>query len=357
MPGLSEPQPQSRRVHEPQPLADEARTSVPEATAPATLDRYKFSTTGLAIGRRVTAFREAVCDAYYDVDLLSLSAGPHEANLSTVATAVGRFSWVQSDPCELVRGPRRPSDPGDDFVIFSLQSKQRGFLSLQGDEYVVGEGEIACYSSSRPYRFANHDRFEAFTLMTPAEALWSRFGLELRALPRLISGASPAGAMAANFLRDFLRNGPLLPPETAERMFAIAMELICTAAQAEAPDGQLANARYGRAALVRRARAIIDDRLADSELSTETVAALVGISPRYLQSVFRSEGSTVAGTIWRRRLDRARRMLDNPMLSGDPVSDVAFSCGFTSAAHFSQKFKSRFHISPRDYRRARRSQR
>ena len=144
---------------------------------------------------------------------------------------------------------------------------------------------------------------------------------------------------------------------TAERMFAVAMELICTAAQAEAPDGQLANARYGRAALVRRARAIIDDRLADSELSTETVAALVGISPRYLQSVFRSEGSTVAGTIWRRRLDRARRMLDNPMLSGDPVSDVAFSCGFTSAAHFSQKFKSRFHISPRDYRRARRSQR
>ena len=54
----------------------------------------------------------------------------------------------------------------------------------------------------------------------------------------------------------------------------------------------------------------------------------------------------------RRRLERAREDLANPLYSHLSISDVCFRWGFNDAAHFSRSFRDQFGLSPRDHRQA-----
>lgn len=50
-----------------------------------------------------------------------------------------------------------------------------------------------------------------------------------------------------------------------------------------------------------------------------------------------------------------RTILASEFITLDPkwsLTDVAFSCGFTSSAHFSRSFKAMFRVSPSAYRKA-----
>jgi AraC-like DNA-binding protein len=116
-----------------------------------------------------------------------------------------------------------------------------------------------------------------------------------------------------------------------------------------APEGQ----SRGRAALDYRAKAFIDARLYGDDLSTESAAAAVGISPRYLQDIFHAEATTVSAWIWARQLDKAQRDHRDPPLAGGSISPVAQSAGFVDLAHFSQHFPAAYGMTQRDFRRSR----
>ncbi|MFI7132105.1 helix-turn-helix transcriptional regulator [Nonomuraea sp. NPDC050153] len=64
----------------------------------------------------------------------------------------------------------------------------------------------------------------------------------------------------------------------------------------------------------------------------------------------RQEGHTVAGWIRERRLDQCRHDLADPLLAARPINAIAARWGFTSAAHFSQAFRSAYGLSPRQFR-------
>jgi len=78
------------------------------------------------------------------------------------------------------------------------------------------------------------------------------------------------------------------------------------------------------------------------------VANSMGISRRYLTRLFERDGSSVMRYVLQQRLERAKRILTN----GGAVlriSDVAWQCGFVSAAHFSRAFKKQYGRSPTDF--------
>lgn len=83
----------------------------------------------------------------------------------------------------------------------------------------------------------------------------------------------------------------------------------------------------------------------DQEIDLGDIAAAVGVSRFYLCRRFnRSFGVTVMGWVWSLRAHLARElMLGCPHLR---LTDVAFSCGFNSSAHFSRTFRRIFDVSP-----------
>ncbi|MEU8352550.1 helix-turn-helix transcriptional regulator, partial [Streptomyces sp. NPDC048845] len=82
------------------------------------------------------------------------------------------------------------------------------------------------------------------------------------------------------------------------------------------------------------------------------VAAAHHISLSYLHRLFaqRAHGETVAATIRSRRLEHARRDLENPALRTTPLYAIAARWGLPRAGEFSRAFKSAYGISPGEYR-------
>lgn len=99
---------------------------------------------------------------------------------------------------------------------------------------------------------------------------------------------------------------------------------------------------------VARAAARIEARLDAPETAAE-VAALVGLSPRRLESLFRRDlGTTPGAYALTLRLAAARRMLTD---TRHPLSEVALRTGFSSPATLSRAFRARFGMAPGALRR------
>jgi AraC-like DNA-binding protein len=74
----------------------------------------------------------------------------------------------------------------------------------------------------------------------------------------------------------------------------------------------------------------------------------MGISLRYLQSLFTDRGSTCSHYISSLRLDHAAHLIERraSMKTGQPLSDIAYACGFRDYTHFARGFRRRFGATP-----------
>ncbi len=100
--------------------------------------------------------------------------------------------------------------------------------------------------------------------------------------------------------------------------------------------------------LFARACGIIKGRFADPDISPREVAAETGISLRYLQKLFTVRGSTCGHYISSLRLDHAAHLIERRALTktGQPLSDIAYVCGFRDYTHFARGFRQRFGSAP-----------
>jgi AraC-like DNA-binding protein len=94
----------------------------------------------------------------------------------------------------------------------------------------------------------------------------------------------------------------------------------------------------------------IDSHVRDPNLSVQTVAERIGVTTRYLQLLFAEVGDCVSEYIKRERLRGCLLDLRDIGLDQQSITEIAFSWGFNSAAHFSSSFKKEFGLSPRDCR-------
>jgi AraC-like DNA-binding protein len=93
---------------------------------------------------------------------------------------------------------------------------------------------------------------------------------------------------------------------------------------------------------------LIKDRYADPDISPREVAAETGISLRYLQKLFTVRGSTCSHHISSLRLDHAAHLIERRALmkTGQPLSEIAYACGFRDYTHFARGFRRRFGSAP-----------
>jgi AraC-like DNA-binding protein len=100
--------------------------------------------------------------------------------------------------------------------------------------------------------------------------------------------------------------------------------------------------------LFMRVRSVIKDGFADPDFCPYEAALRAGISLRYLQKLFTQRGSTCSEFIYSFRLDQAARLLHRraELTANQPLSEIAYACGFRDYAHFARKFRHRFGHAP-----------
>ncbi len=95
---------------------------------------------------------------------------------------------------------------------------------------------------------------------------------------------------------------------------------------------------------------IVEERLADSNLSVEDLAADMRLSRVQLyRKVKALTGSTAVDLLRKARLARAQRLLQESDLT---VSEIAYQVGFASPSYFTKCYKDEFGIVPGDARKS-----
>jgi AraC family transcriptional activator of tynA and feaB len=209
-------------------------------------------------------------------------------------------------------------------------------------------GDFAIRDTNTPWTIEHKGPSEVLAIEIPRERLESVLGSARIFAGLTVEGNLPVTTLARSFLSNLLREGDRLPPNTAERMAGVALDLI-VAGLAERLAREVPRSIHG-SVVVQRAKAYVEANLHDLTLDPPHLAAATGVSLRRLQELFHERGQHVSDWIWRRRLDVAAARLADPGYLHMPLGTLAYGCGFASQPHFSRRFKERYGLSPRAYR-------
>jgi AraC-like DNA-binding protein len=123
-----------------------------------------------------------------------------------------------------------------------------------------------------------------------------------------------------------------------------------TSAIPAARNPQYAGATH---AILLRAKQTIDRHLCEPELTPGKVAKFIGISLRYLQTLFAACGETPTRYIRLRRLQHCCEDFINPAFAHQSIAEISLRWGFADPAYFSRIFKQSYGLAPSLFRNER----
>jgi AraC-like DNA-binding protein len=227
-----------------------------------------------------------------------------------------------------------------------LQVAGSALMRQRGHEAYLRPGDCTLIDSRYPSVFEVGEDFRQHSFHLPADLIRDRFGDHEVPLARTISGSRGAGGVLSDTLMSILRHGESLE---GIDLTELALNLLCRAVGLDASRSR--RRPPARPMLsVQEISDYIDAQLGQPELAPHEIAANFNVSLRQLYRISALFGCTPAALIWRRRLERARALLQDPA-SRIPITEIALSCGFKDGAHFSRSYRKVFGEAPRAARR------
>jgi AraC-like DNA-binding protein len=141
-------------------------------------------------------------------------------------------------------------------------------------------------------------------------------------------------------------------PELAELTAAHVRDLLAVILGATRDGAARAEHEGVRAARLHAIKTDITRNLQRNDLSVAFVASRQGISARYAQALFETEGTTFSEFVLRRRLARARQLLADPDGIHRRIGEIAFEVGFGDLSYFNRSFRRQYGATPSDVRAA-----
>lgn len=315
-----------------------------------------ISTEMVAPRERFTYWREAVCDVFVrlECDRIGGRIGgrvgdtPFTGTIATRPLGAIQLSEIASQPQHVTRTPRLIARSPQDDLLAVLQLEGSGVVSQDGRSAALAVGDFCLFDSVRPYTLHFDGAFRQLVLQFPRAALAERLGRPERFAAVAVRGATPAGGLAAAYLRALSECCRGLDAPVEERIAATTLDLLATTLADAAGGAALLGAQ--RAAALARARTLTLARLGDAELAPAAIASALGLAPRSLHRLFAAEGTSFMRWVLDRRLTACARDLGDPRQAGRNVSDIALGHGFSDLAHFSRAFRRRYALAPRDFR-------
>lgn len=203
--------------------------------------------------------------------------------------------------------------------------------------------------AQRPLELHRVRGCELVRMSFPVTLLSRSLAGKLLAAPPLALPTSGASRMCLAFLRACLGQSEASSQPVADTLQDSLVELAKLAIidQACTRGGETM-----RETVRTRIHGFIHRNLVDPDLTIERIAKRMQCSKRYLHKVFSEDGETLNQYIWSQRLELCRDRLTRSELAAKSITEIAFACGFSNAAHFSRSFRTRYGEAPRDYRRS-----
>jgi AraC-like DNA-binding protein len=274
-----------------------------------------------------------------------------EAELRVGDLGLIKFAAVSFGKSAIERTPAHVRNVSDRILSFLMIVRGGGVITHHGRESDFSPGDTILIDNTNTSLCRYMAPAEVIVVRAPEDVIRIRMnridGAVGRLLPRGSGLADTAFVMTQSLSECCLGRG--LParygPEVSGQLLDVLTTAYSIAVGGDAPEAPL------RAARASAAREHIEANLADPLLSPRRVAAALRLSSRYLRDVMADEGECLSTYILRRRLEECSKRLASASSRVRTITDIAFSCGFNNAAHFTRVFKAKYGLSPRDYRK------
>ena len=227
-----------------------------------------------------------------------------------------------------------------------------GTLLLEQDylEVALRSGDMALLDPRLPYSGRFSSGSNLLVVKVPRRRLEARIGRTGSLITRYLRAEVGENGLLSDFLALLPSHAERLEL-TAAMVVEQALDLLAVAlAKASAlPGPRISSARL---LVLIRLRSAIEANLTDPALSAAAVAAAVGVSLRYANTVLASENTSVARLIQTRRLERCRQALGDCTQAHRLISEIAYCWGFSDMTHFGRRFKAAYGLLPTEYRKA-----
>jgi len=250
-------------------------------------------------------------------------------------------------PCEVTRTPRDVARDALDELILCVPLSGRSVMAQSDREVIVDPGMMVLQDSSRPLKVNFLMQTTSIFVSIPRNALQARMGKSATAMAN-ISSTAPVAELATGFLSMLTARMDSLDATVRSRVAEQALDLIALAFYDGSENAPALSSP--RASALLRLKVAIDARLSDPGLKPTEAAAAAGISVRYANDLLSEEDTSVERHILRRRLERCRRALEDPLQMHRMIGEIAFSWGFSDQSHFTRRFREEFGMTPGDCR-------
>jgi AraC-like DNA-binding protein len=310
----------------------------------------RFSTREIPERERMLRWREEFGQSMLHVDIRPLSEVPFQAEATLRPLTGLRTLLLKGSPMHMQRAQTDLGDNDDSIGMIINFSKSE--ISQRGRNIVLGPGEAVALLHEEPaavtFAAGSH-----LALLVPRDALASRVQDIRSATMRLIHPRSEALHLLVSYLRFVLEKAVLATPELREAVVTHVHDLVALSLGEHAPVGESSASAVVAA---RRATALdhITSNFQNPELTLAAVARDLRISPRYLQRLLETSGTSFTACVNGLRLQRAFTLLTEAREGARRISDIALQAGFSDISYFNRLFRSRFGDTPRGVRGQRR---
>ena len=318
----------------------QARTPSPGAQA------RRFSTDGIPEHHRLTRWREEFGRSIVLVDIEPLTNEPIHAE-ATVRALPGLQTLLFNGSAMRVDHTRAlAAAAGDDSVGLIIARDADTLLSHRDRDLSLGYGDACPVLGDERIAIAARGHFN---MRFPRAPLLAR----VKNFADMAATRIPQNREALRLLVGYLSALPeKMTLESPKLQSAVIEHIYDLVALAISPDHRAdeASLKATAAARLQLALRYINQHFGSPDLSVAAVAGDQNISPRYLQILFETTGSTFSQHVNELRLQRAYALLTDARYQDERISDIALRSGFSDISHFNRSFHRRFGDTPRNIR-------
>jgi AraC-like DNA-binding protein len=216
-------------------------------------------------------------------------------------------------------------------------------------ELCLAQGDATMFQADAPGKSGSATGFSLMEICMP-QTEWNARGVRAGDfLMRVVRRDSEGLRLLGDYLRSLEACGVSFITDARDVIRGHVIDLAVLATTRQQPIGE-----SGMSAVMAARRAAVLEQIAkrfqDPELSVTTVANTLRISPRYVQRLLETLGTSFTAYVTELRLQQALKLLTESQRGVLRIADVALEAGFSDVSYFNRLFRSRFGDTPSDVR-------
>lgn len=298
-----------------------------------------YTTTEVPPERRFEYWTQVVCRHCIAADSHPVDRSDFNGQLIVRAMGALDLCTVSAPMHHWERTTKHVRVAPDDDLWLGFLDRSAGTIEQGGRQSVLEHGSLVLYDADQAFRF-NFGGDAAHLLRIPRNLLSKRLpGVEK--LTAMVLDERRPGLMP---LREMLSQAVSHPAIYANECVAARvgdtmLELLILSLELQGASDSGATRD-----LFAKAMRHIKQHLADPDLSVNSLASAMHVSPRTLIRTFARHQKTPMATIWQERLLSSRLAIEQGRVR--TVSQAALDHGFSDFSHFSHAFRKAFGVAP-----------